>query len=166
MNINNRYSLSAGLEYNIFPWSECNRRVFAIRYSAGARHVSYNEITIYDKLNEYLFEESLEVILELIQPWGEVSAGLEGQHYFHDLSKNRLTMEADLSVRLTRNISVFGELQSDVVHDQLYLPKGDASVEDILLRRRKLATNYEISGRFGFRFTFGSIYNSVVNERF
>jgi hypothetical protein len=52
------------------------------------------------------------------------------------------------------------------VHDQLYLPKGDTSIEDLLLRRRKLATTYEISGRFGFRFTFGSIYNSVVNERF
>ncbi len=26
--------------------------------------------------------------------------------------------------------------------------------------------NYELRGEFGFRFTFGSIYNNVINERF
>lgn len=166
INTNNRYGLSAGIEYNIFPWEECNRRIFAIRYSAGYRFIEYDEITIYDKLSENLFEESLDIYLELIQPWGEVSVSLEGQHYFHDFSKNRLTLESDISLRITRNIAVFSELESQVVHDQLYLPKGDASVEDILLRRRKLATTYEISGRFGLRFTFGSIYNNIVNERF
>jgi len=166
INISNRYSLSAGIEYNIFPWSECNRRVFAIRYSVGTRYVNYNELTIYDKLNEKLFQESLEVNLELIQPWGEISVSMEGQHYFHDFSKSRLSLESDLSVRLTRNLSIFSEVESNIVHDQLYLPKGDASVEDILLRRRKLATTYEINGQFGFRFTFGSIYNDIVNERF
>jgi hypothetical protein len=87
-------------------------------------------------------------------------------HLFHDFSKNRLTTQADVSVRLTKNLSVYCEVQSQVIHDQLYLPKGDASLEDILLRRRKLATTYEIAGQFGFRFTFGSIFNNVVNERF
>jgi hypothetical protein len=53
-----------------------------------------------------------------------------------------------------------------MIHDQLYLPKGDASHDDILLKRRQMATNYQINGRLGFKFTFGSIYNNVVNERF
>jgi len=166
LNIKNRYLFKAGIEYNFFPWKECNRRVFVIRYSAGISNVNYIEMTLYEKLKETHLSESLELNLELIQPWGEISVGLEGNHYFYDFSKNRLTFESDVSVRLTRNLSVFCEMQADAIHDQLYLPIGDASLEDILLRRRKLSTDFEISGELGFRFTFGSIYNNVVNERF
>ena len=97
---------------------------------------------------------------------GRDEVNFEAQHYFYDFMKNKLALGADISVRLTRNLSIFFEAESQLVHDQLYLPKGDASLEDILLRRRKLATTYEIRGDLGFRFTFGSIYNNVVNERF
>ena len=166
LNIKNKYSASAGVEYNIFPWIECNRRVFAIRYSVGVNHTDYIEETIYDKMSELLFYEALGVNVELIQPWGEFWVRLEGSHYFHDFTKNRLSFVSQISRRLTKNLSIFCEVESQLVHDQLYLPKGDASLEDVLLRRRKLATNYEISGQIGFRFTFGSIYNNVVNERF
>lgn len=166
--INTRHNkgLAAGVEYNFFPWSECNRRVFALQYYIGANYVDYYEKTIYDKMSETLFSEGLEINLDLIQPWGEVEVGLVGRHYFHDFSKTRLTLESDLSVRLTKNLSVFSELRSEIIHDQLYLPSGDASRDDILLRRRKLATTYELRIELGLRFTFGSIFNTVVNERF
>jgi hypothetical protein len=75
-------------------------------------------------------------------------------------------MGSDFSIRLTKQLSVYTEIYSQVIHDQLYLPKGDASLEDVLLKRRKLATTYEISCELGLRFTFGSIYSNVVNERF
>jgi len=166
LNTDHKYGVSSGIEYNFFPWKECNRRVFAIRYSAGISYTDYMEETIYEKFKETLFSEALELKLELIQPWGEVSVGLSGSHYFHDFSKNRLTLESDLSIRLTKHFSVYCEMQSEMVHDQLYLPKGDASLEDLLLKRRKLATTYEIRGNLGFRFTFGSFYNNIVNERF
>jgi hypothetical protein len=166
LNIKNKFSTAAGIQYNLFPWKECNRRVFAIGYGVGLDIYDYNDTTIYDKMHESMSSEILMINLELIQPWGEISVGLEGQNYFNDFSKNRLTLESDISLRLTKNLSVYCEIQSQLIHDQLYLPKGDASLEDILLERRKLATTYEVSGRVGFRFTFGSIYNNVVNERF
>jgi len=166
LNLEHRTGLAAGIEYNFFPWKECNRRIFAVQYWAGVNYIDYFEKTIYEKMYETLFSEGLEINLELIQPWGEISVGLEGRHYFHDFSKNRLTLEADLSIRITRNLSVFCELESQIIHDQLYLPGGDASREDLLLERRKLATTYEINSQLGLRFTFGSMYNNVVNERF
>jgi hypothetical protein len=166
LNIKNRYQANAGIEYNIFPWDVSNRKVFAFRYQAGINKYDYNEITIYDKLNENLLYQALSLNLEMVQPWGNIETRLEGRNYFHDFSKNRITFDSFFSIRLSRMLSIYAGLEANVVHDQLYLPKGDTSIEDLLLRRRKLATTYEISGRFGFRFTFGSIYNSVVNERF
>ena len=69
-------------------------------------------------------------------------------------------------MRLSRNFSLFSKFEAVMIHDQLYLPKGDALREDILLQRRKLSTNYELGGQIGFRFTFGSIFNDIVNEGF
>ncbi len=166
LNIKNAFKFNAGIEYNIFPWDVSNRKVFTLRYQTGIHSYDYNEETIYNKFNEILFYESLGLNMEMVQPWGRIEMSLEGRHYFHDFSKNRITLETDFSVRLTKQISVYCELESEVIHDQMYLPKGDASLEDLLLKRRKLATTYEINGEIGIRFTIGSIYNNVVNERF
>ncbi len=166
MNIKNNVIVGTGIQYNFFPWRECNRRVFSVAWVLGADGYEYNQETIYDKTRETHLAELLMLDLNLIQPWGEIRFGVEGRHYFYDFSKSRLSAEADISVRLTRNLEVYSDIESQLIHDQLYLPKGDASLEDILLKRRKLATTYEIGGRLGFRFTFGSIFNNVVNERF
>jgi len=52
------------------------------------------------------------------------------------------------------------------VHNQISLPRGEASLEDVLLRRKMQATEYQFSTSFGLTYTFGSIYNNVVNPRF
>lgn len=166
INIKHSYELAAAAEYNIFPWDISNRKIFTLEYKIGVKRYNYLEETIYDKTEETVFYESLGLDLRLVQPWGDIEFGMEGRHYFHDFSMNRFLMELDFSVRLTKQLSVYGRIETQSIHDQLYLPKGDASLEDVLLRRRKLATTYEIDGGFGLRYTFGSIYNNVVNERF
>jgi hypothetical protein len=166
LNIKNNFGTAAGIQYNIFPWKECNRRVFAIGYVIGIDFFDYNEVTLYEKMHEAYLSEKLNLNLELIQPWGEIIVGMQGSHLFRDFSKSHLTLESDISLRITKNLSVNFGVNSRLIHDQLYLPKGDASLEDILLERRKLQTTYELSGEIGLRFTFGSIYNNIVNERF
>ena len=52
------------------------------------------------------------------------------------------------------------------IRDQLALPKGDLSLEEILLRQKELATNYNLSLSVSLSYTFGSIYSNVVNARF
>jgi len=166
LNIRHKFEESAAVEYNIFPWNESHKRILAFRYNVAIATYNYIEETIYDKIKETLYSESLEINLELIQPWGEISLELGGRHLFRDFSKNQLTLESDFSIYLSKHISVFCAIEADMIHDQFYLPKGDVTLEDLLLNRRKLATTYEMSGQIGFRFTFGSIYNNVVNERF
>jgi len=52
------------------------------------------------------------------------------------------------------------------VHDQLSLVKGGATLEEILLQRTELATNYSYFASIGFSYTFGSVFSNVVNPRF
>jgi len=55
---------------------------------------------------------------------------------------------------------------TSTIHDQLGLVKGGVSAEEVLLRRRELETQYSYYASIGFSYTFGSIYNNVVNPRF
>ena len=50
--------------------------------------------------------------------------------------------------------------------DQIYLPKGEATTEEILVRQRQLATGYQYFLNFGISYSFGSIFNNIVNPRF
>ena len=52
------------------------------------------------------------------------------------------------------------------VRDQLSLAKGNVSEEDLLLRLRQLKTAYKYFFVTGLSYTFGSIFNNVVNPRF
>lgn len=166
LNISNSFSVDGAVEYNFYPWAESNRRVFSLAYVIGLQIFDYKKETIYGKMGESVPFEAVRIKLELVEPWGTIETSLEGRHFFNDFSKNRLTLDSKFSVRLTKQLSVYSEIQSEIIHDQVYLPKGDSSVEDLLLKRRKLATTYEISGELGIRFTFGSVFNNVVNERF
>lgn len=165
-NIDLSLRFAPGIEYNFFPWSQSDRRIFSISYSAGVRSFRYDEETIFSKTKETLSYGRLRIELGLIQSWGEVDASLENSHYFHDLSKNLLKLETDLSFRITKGLAIKMEIEAESIHDQLYLPKGDATREEILLKQKKLATTYEVSVLFGLRYSFGSIYNNIVNRRF
>ena len=155
-----------GIEYNIFPWDISDRKLFTVAYTAGIRSSRYIEETIYDRLSETRPVHALRANTEFTQPWGRIRGELEGSQYLSAPEKYRLNFGTDVSLRITRGLSFDLEVNAESIHDQLYLPKGDATLEEILLRRRQLATTYEISTRIGLSYTFGSIYNNVINPRF
>jgi len=157
---------SLAVEYNFFPYSQSTRRQLRLLYTLGYTYQRYREETIYDKMSNHLADEELELSLDLCERWGTISTSLEVSHYFHDFSKNRLELWSELSLRIWKGLSLdfFGGYTR--VHDQLSLPKGGASLEEILLRRRELATTYSYYGYIGISYRFGSIYSNVVNPRF
>jgi hypothetical protein len=91
---------------------------------------------------------------------------LVGSNYFHDFSKNRIQLNSSLNIRIFKGLSV--EIEGGVAHinDQLNLKKGGITEAERLLRLRELATKYRIDGGIELTYTFGSIYNNVVNPRF
>ena len=158
--------IAPALEYNFFPYSESTRRQLRCQYRLSMSHANYIEETIYKKTSENLYSQSLAAIFEIKEPWGNASTSLEGSHYFHDLSMNRLQLEGHLSLRLIRGLSLSLNGEYSRIHDQLGLRKGDASLDEILLRRTELATDFEYSMSVGLSYTFGSVYSNVVNPRF
>jgi hypothetical protein len=158
--------LGPAIEYNIFPWDKSDRKVFVIAYHINTNYYKYDELTIFNKKEEFRTSQALRLSLILRQPWGEIENTLEGSHYFFDLSKNRLTLESEISLNIAKGLAIFFEYEVELIHDQLYLSSQGATREEILLNQKKLATNFDMKGELGVRFTFGSIYNNVVNQRF
>jgi hypothetical protein len=159
-------NIAPAVEYNLFRYAESTRRQLRFLYRAGYNDAQYDEETIYDKTSEALFNQELSITLDVKQPWGSVRASLQSSNYFHDFNKNRAELFGELSLRLFKGVSfrVFGDVSR--IRDQLSLPKGGASPEEILLQRRQLATQYSYFASIGLSYTFGSIYNNVVNPRF
>ena len=165
---NTEYSISPApaIEFNLFPYSESTKKELRFLYRLGFSAVKYREETIYEKISENLMGQSLSAILEVKQKWGNLSASLTGSHFFHDFSKNRLRMNADLSLRLIKGLNFNIDTSYSIIHDQLSLPRGEATLDEILLRRTELATTYNYGFSVGLSYTFGSIYSRVVNPRF
>lgn len=158
--------VGSGLEYNIYPYSESSRRQLRLEYYLGAKYVDYTEETIYYKTNEWLFSQNLSINLSLIQPWGTISTSLYGQNYLHDFSKNYLQLYTTLSLRIVEGLSFDINGNVSRVRNQLGLPIGGATQEEVLLQRKELETNYNYWMSIGITYSFGSIYNNIVNPRF
>jgi hypothetical protein len=157
---------SPAIEFNLFPYSESTRKQLRFLYRFGYHGIKYREVTIYDKLSENLWNQSLSITLDLREKWGTVSTSLSGSHYFHDFSKNRIDLFTIVNVRLLKGLNVFALGGGSRIHDQLSLPKGGATREEVLLHLKQLETNYDYFFSVGFSFTFGSIFTNVVNPRF
>jgi hypothetical protein len=52
------------------------------------------------------------------------------------------------------------------VHDQISLAKSSLTLQEIYQQQREFAKSYSYWGSFGLTFSFGSIYNNIVNARF
>ena len=102
----------------------------------------------------------------VIQPWGDVDVGIDASQYLHDLSRYSAQFSGAVDVRITQGLSIEIGGSFEFIRDQLNLRKGDADLEEVLLRRTQLETDYQAGLSFGFRYRFGSIFNNVVNTRF
>lgn len=165
-NISSAVSTAPGIEFDFFPYSQSTRREFRLLYEIGYEFDHYYEVTIFNKRSEWLLQESLEIAYATKNPWGRIELFLRGSHYFHDLDKNHLSLYSEISLRLFRGFSFYLEGGYSRIRDQLSLPKSNATIDEILLQRRQLETQYSYWGDVGLEFSFGSIYNNIVNPRF
>jgi len=158
-------NLTPAVEYNIFPYNEVLRREIVFAYKIGYVYNDYIETTIFDQDAESFFRHSLEVQLRYRQPWGNIYARLIGSSFINDASKNRAQFFTRLSVRLLKGLAVNLSADLKYIQDQINLPAGDASIEDVLLQQKQIATDFDLGFSVGLSYTFGSAYNSVINQR-
>lgn len=152
-------------EYNVFPWRDATSRQLIALVAVGGRFYDYQDTTIFDITHETRPVARAIVAGESRQQWGTLDAALRYTQYLHNSATYNVSFNGRAQFRISRGLAL--ELRGDAakVNDQLYLRRGGASDEEVLTRQRALATNYRLGGSIGLTFTFGSIYNSIVNPR-
>ena len=166
LNQDQRIQVLPGVEFNLFPYSESSRRSLTFAYEMGLESFDYLEETIFGKMEETLAAQEVEITFDVEQPWGDSRVRMRYNSYVNDLSKYSTSVFGNLSFRVVRGLSVFASASTELVRDQVYLSNKELTDEEILIERRQLATDSRYRVSFGFSYTFGSIFNNVVNPRF
>ena len=158
--------VATGPEYNLFPYSASTEKLLTVQYTLGVSSFDYREETIFGVTSEQLPDHRLGVLFTMLQPWGTIGAEASFSQFLSKPDKYNLNVIGQANVRVTRGFTLNAFATVSRPRDQLYLPAGGATSEEILVREQQLATTYRYSMLFGFTYTFGSIFNNVVNPRF
>ena len=154
------------IEYDIYPYSESTHRQLRILYGAGLQYNNYFDTSIYNNPREDLYKQALGIAFQVQKKWGSINLSLQGSNYFHDFSKNRVELNTEIRLRIFKGLSLRVDGGVAHINDQINLRKGDISEAERLLKLTELATKYRLEGGIEITYTFGSIYNNVVNPRF
>jgi hypothetical protein len=165
-NIKLHYALFPAVEYNLYKYSESTRHQLRFLYQIGGNYFQYLDTTIYNKVKQTLFTHTLTIAYKVIEKWGSISTSLSSNQYLYDLTKYDLALNTSLNVRIFKGLSFNVNGQVALVHDQLSLPAAGATEAEILTGVELLASTYTYWINAGLTYTFGSIYNNVVNPRF
>ena len=154
------------VEYSFLPYKKFNSERVVLKYTFGPQFQSYRDTTIYEKKREVQLQQSLGIIGSFNKTWGSVNIGATFTHYLSDIEKNNLFIGGGISWRVFKGFQFAVGGNFSFVHDQLSLPKSGASRDDLLIKRRLIASTYNYFMGVGFSYRFGSIYNSQVNPTF
>lgn len=158
-------SLDLSAEYNVFPWREATNRQLVAIVALGGRYFDYDRITLFEQTEELRPIARAIVAGESRQTWGSLDGSVRYSQFLHDMERYNVSFFARSAFRLSRGLSLDLTASAAKVQDQLYLPRGEASDDEVLTRQRALATAFRLSASVGISFTFGSIYNNIVNPR-
>ncbi|MER3497201.1 MAG: hypothetical protein C4308_00465 [Chitinophagaceae bacterium] len=161
-----RTELTTGVEYNIYPYKDVNTKYFTIAHLLDVRKNNYFDTTLFNKTRETLFGHGLQSKISFNQKWGNGSVGIKYHNFFSNWKYFNLGMNCGLDIRITGGLSFNIFTYAELTRDQIYLPKGGATPQEVLTRRRQIASGYNIFSFFGLQYRFGSKLNNFVNPRF
>ena len=165
-NLQNSIRYIPAIEYNIFPYKEVNNKYLAFGYGPELLYNNYYDTTIYNKTSEIIYGHTARVVSSFNQKWGTISGSIYYNNYFHNWKLMSLEVNLSAEVRVTGNLSFYIFGFGGLTRNQVFIPKGSASVEDVLSRRRQLVSGYNFGTFFGISYRFGSMLNNFVNPRF
>jgi hypothetical protein len=165
LNTKSKWYVSPVLELNLFNYADINNRSFLIRYGADFTSFQYVDTTLYNKKGEKLYGHEASLSVNFNQKWGSISSGAYYRNYFRNPDLYSTGANMTFTVRIAGGLSFYVSGTGNIIHDQVYLLKGAATEQEILIRRRQLESSFDYYTSVGLLFRFGSKLNNFVNQR-
>lgn len=154
------------IEYNFFKYENSAKKQMVLSYRNGVRYNDYIERSVFGEVNELLWQHSILLGGSVRQEWGNINGEASFNQFLHDTTLNALGFYIGANIRVFKgfNFNIGGNYR--ITRNQINLPAGDVSLEELLLQQQQLQSGYNYWANVGFSYQFGSIYNSIVNPRF
>ena len=160
----NRY-IAPAIEYSFYPYKDVLSKEITLAYRIGVGKRNYIEKTIYGYEKQKLSSQTLSLNIRFRQKWGNISSYLNATQFLNDGTKKRFSLRSDLDLRVFEGLAVRFSGNINLIREQYSLAAVSNSIEELLLQQRQIATDYKTNFSVGLSYTFGSIYNSVINTR-
>ena len=160
----NRY-IAPAIEYSFYPYKDVLSKEITLAYRIGVGKRNYIEKTIYGYEKQKLSSQTLSLNIRFRQKWGNISSYLNATQFLNDGTKKRFSLRSDLDLRVYEGLAVRFSTNINLIREQYSLAAVSNSIEELLLQQRQIATDYKTNFSVGLSYTFGSIYNSVINTR-
>ena len=160
------WSFRPAIEYNFFKYSESSKKQLTLSYRNGIVYNDYIDKTVFGKYDEYLWEHELSLGGSVNQKWGSISGEASYEQFLHDTSLNSLSFYLGTNVRLFKGFSMNINGSYSITRNQVEIQGEGVTLEELLLQQQQLKSGYNYFVSVGFSYSFGSIYNTIVNPRF
>lgn len=161
------HSIDAGpeVEYNIFPYDESSTRMLYFSYGIKPIFRDYNRTTVLFLDEQFLISHNLSFNTKFIKKWGQINSDVTWSNFLHDFNLSRLSLSLNGQFRLFKGFSLSISAYYAMIKNLINLPLEGATEEEMLLRQVQLPTSSQYWCSFGISYTFGSMYNNIVNPR-
>ncbi|WP_298367446.1 hypothetical protein [uncultured Lutibacter sp.] len=154
------------IEYSFFDYKQSATKQITLSYRVGGVNYNYDEKTIFNKDEEFLWEQSAELSGSVQQKWGSVNGSIMYDSYLNDSSLNAFNFRLSTNFRITSGLTFNISGDYAITKNQINLAGGDLSLDELLLSQKQVNSGYNFYTRVGLNFSFGSMFSSVINPRF
>ncbi|WP_298419381.1 hypothetical protein [uncultured Kordia sp.] len=165
-NYNLFWRFRPAIEYNFFKYEQSATKQLILSYRNGLVFNDYIERSVFGEEKELLFEHSILLGGSVRQEWGNINGEVSFNQYLHNTTLNSLGFYLGANIRVFKGFSFDVGGNYRITRNQINLPAGNVSLEELLLQQQQLQSGYNYWVTIGFSYSFGSIYNSIVNPRF
>ncbi|NOU59321.1 DUF481 domain-containing protein [Marinifilum caeruleilacunae] len=159
-------SIKPAIEYSFFPYKVSNQKQLTLSYRVGGLYNDYQILTVFNETTEYLWEHSLNLGASVRQKWGDLSGEVEYKSILDDSSLYSFNFSLHTSIRLFKGFSLNVSGNYEITRNQINLAARSVDINDIILQRNQVQSNYNFYTSVGISYSFGSMFNTVVNPRF
>ena len=124
-------------------------KLLTIRYGIDLSASRFFDTTLYGKTRQTLLGHGIDVALTYNQKWGTINISGNYHNYLNNPSYYNIGLGGGVNIRITGGLSFNMYTFGSILRDQLYLPKGQATQQDILTRQQ-ISTNLIYSVTSGY----------------
>ncbi len=165
-NLKSNFIVAPTVEYNIFPYSEAMKKQFRFNYQLGFSQAHYVDLTYRNRLSDLFLSQSFTARYQLVKNWGNIGMGLGFKHLYDNENFYNLNFSPSITWNILKglNLSIYGSYS--ILRDQYFLKLEDVTSTEVITGQIQLKSAFNYFLTMGINYSFGSIYNNVVNVRF